>query len=242
MTPNPRLGDLGLEIDMHANVPYHALKALAAIAPTDDIRFYINGVYIEATKHDTTMVVTNGHYLVAHRHALTKGDPEQAEFKCILPVKWLRSIKVAQRELKFRSDCQLSLEPIPNQADSKEESHAMRATLNLPSGVSMISDTIDGVFPDWRKIMPGTFSKETAQFNPAYVADVYRAIAGCYNKDACIAPLRHNGDKAGAVVYCDTVGVLMPLRIEGDDLPVPDWALSANWAQKFAEDMEKLAA
>lgn len=239
MTPNPRLGDQGLEIDMHANVPYYALKALAAIAPTDDIRFYLNGVYIETTKHDTTLVVTNGHYLVAHKHALTKGDPDQAEFECILPVEFVRSLKVGKRDLKFRSVCELSVEEIPEKA--KEMPDAKRATLNLPNGFSMSVETIDGKFPDWRKVVPGTFSKETAQIRPEYVADVYRAIAGCYDKEVCVAPLLHNGDKAAAVIYADTVAVLMPLRDAGEDRMMPDWALPPGWQMKPL-NVHKLAA
>jgi DNA polymerase-3 subunit beta len=40
-----------------------ALRAVSALAARDDIRYYLNGVLIEASAHTTRLVGTNGHVM-----------------------------------------------------------------------------------------------------------------------------------------------------------------------------------
>jgi len=75
---------------------------------------------------------------------------------------------------------------------------------------------VDGAFPDWRHVVPADLTGTTAQFNPAYIADMGKIgtlLTG--KKKNLTAEIHHNGDAPAGVTFpcCDNAfGVLMPIR------------------------------
>lgn len=87
---------------------------------------------------------------------------------------------------------------------------------------------VDGSFPDWRRAVPTELSGETAQFNPAYVADMGKIgeILFGRGKPVLAAQIHHNGEGPAGVTFAtceDAFAVLMPIRATYTD-PADAWA------------------
>jgi DNA polymerase-3 subunit beta len=88
---------------------------------------------------------------------------------------------------------------------------------------------IDGAYPDWRRAVPDELSGETAQFNPAYIADmgkIGRLLSG--KRDGGFgARIHHNGEGPAAITFPeidDCFAVLMPFRLPLNDCGSEAWA------------------
>lgn len=82
--------------------------------------------------------------------------------------------------------------------------------------------SVDGSFPDWRRVVPTELTGETAQFNPAYVADMGKIgeILFGRGKPVLSAQIHHNGEGPAGVTFgsCeDAFAVLMPIRATYQD-------------------------
>lgn len=76
---------------------------------------------------------------------------------------------------------------------------------------------IDGVFPDWRRVVPSELSGITAQFNNAYVGDFGKIDKLLSGRAVPRAHIHHNGDGPAGVTFPDidnAFGVLMPVRAD----------------------------
>jgi len=88
---------------------------------------------------------------------------------------------------------------------------------------------IDGTYPDWRRIVPDELSGVTAQFNPAYIADMGKIgdlLIG-KRKNSLAAHIYHNGEAAAAITFPeidDAFAVLMPIRAHHTDNGSEAWA------------------
>jgi DNA polymerase-3 subunit beta len=99
---------------------------------------------------------------------------------------------------------------------------------------SILCQPIDGIFPDWRRAVPTELSGETAQFNPAYVADMGKIgeILFGRGKPVLSAHIHHNGESPAGVTFptCDDAfAVLMPIR-SGHTDPCDAWAARSAMA------------
>jgi hypothetical protein len=58
----------------------------------------------------------------------------------------------------------------------EEPDYTTRHITLSQNGMSVQGMTIDGTFPDWRRVIPcGEMSGVAAQFNPKYIGDLYKA-------------------------------------------------------------------
>jgi len=85
---------------------------------------------------------------------------------------------------------------------------------------------IDGRFPEWRRIVPTTFSGETAYIDPEYLV---RAMAAWRDmgleKTVIAVHYAMNGDGAAVQTHVDVPGaiiILMPVRIQAKGDAPPD--------------------
>jgi DNA polymerase III subunit beta len=87
---------------------------------------------------------------------------------------------------------------------------------------------VDGVFPEWRRVVTSELSGVTAQFNNAYVGDFGKIDKLLAGRTVPSAHIHHNGDGPAGVTFPDiqnAFGVLMPVR--GDDT-------AGAWAARHA--------
>jgi DNA polymerase-3 subunit beta len=88
---------------------------------------------------------------------------------------------------------------------------------------------IDGTFPDWRRVVPSDLSGETAQFNPAYIADLGKigVMLRGKRKNSLDAHIHHNGEAPAAITFPeidDAFAVLMPIRAHHSDNGSTAWS------------------
>lgn len=87
---------------------------------------------------------------------------------------------------------------------------------------------IDGTYPDWRRVVPPELSGVTAQFNPAYIADLGKMgdLLRGKRKGSLAAHIHHNGEGPAAITFPeidDCFAVLMPIRAHHTDNGAEAW-------------------
>jgi DNA polymerase-3 subunit beta len=87
---------------------------------------------------------------------------------------------------------------------------------------------IDGAYPDWRRVVPSDLSGVTAQFNPAYIADLGKigVILRGKRRNSLDAHIHHNGESPAAITFPeidDCFAVLMPIRAHHSDNGAEAW-------------------
>jgi len=80
---------------------------------------------------------------------------------------------------------------------------------------------IDAVFPDWRRVIPkDTLSREPAQYNPDYLADMGKIGKALGVKSSLSAHVHHDGNNPAGVTFPgveNAFAVLMPMRAHATD-------------------------
>jgi hypothetical protein len=104
---------------------------------------------------------------------------------------------------------------------------------NLPDGSTLVSQAIDGSFPDYCRIVDDCFNYagngdyEVAVYNPDYVSDATKAMKiymGLSDKTVLTTGLRPRGESVGILAYDNFAAFIMPLR--GDISPMPNRTLA----------------
>ncbi|MDH2053375.1 DNA polymerase III subunit beta [Achromobacter marplatensis] len=197
-----------------------ALKAACRIMAKSDIRYYLNGVYIEATPTETVLAATDGHRLLVLRKEVPN-DVRQVE-TLIIPG------EVAQRIVagSLKAVRQISLTQV-------DEGKWLVPLLKWDMEVAFRS--VEGMFPNWRAVVPKATSGEAANIKPQYLADFEKAAQDMYGSlkhHSSSIEVRHNGP-GGALVFPsaysgqDFVGVVMPCVPDTNPRTTPpDWVLT----------------
>ena len=179
------------------------LKALLLCAAKNDIRYYLNGVHFESTSNGIIAASTDGHRLLC-----INLPSEQAEgVKALIPRALIEAaIKTKAQVIDISID---------------------GANVTLSSMGQNVSGSItDGVFPDFRRVIPNSVSGESggAQFQTDYISD-FDKVGKLINGGK--ASLMLNGPLNTALVkFTDenVIGVLMPFKHElPTSLTRPAW-------------------
>lgn len=191
----------------------NVLKAASLAMAVKDVRFYLVGMLIECNGRTARLVATDGDRMhIADAHQATPCAPLAAPV--IVPralIEWaLKNSKPGQSiELTATPQPPVGSAPVPP------------LITVTAGGASMSGPAIDGVFPDYSRVIPRTPpSGKVAQFNPRYVLDAYTAViefAGSKPGEN-IVTLQHDGpNAAGFMAYGDSgrgafVAIIMPWR------------------------------
>jgi len=167
-----------------------------------DVRYYLNGVYMEL--ESGVMVATDGAmmFVAASGHGPI---PNSGAPSIILPNEWIDSVlKVAKYETALTVDI-----------DAAQPVATVSVTIG---GATLKASCIDGKFPDWRRVVRFNDTEELAQFDPRLLASLQECfrLAMDERKTAKVCVnLRQQGNSA-AIMYrdanTDMFGVLMPWR------------------------------
>lgn len=183
------------------------LRALMAVAPKKDVRYYLNGVRIETGEFGAIGVATDGHIMVVIR----LDEEPRPESVVFAPNVWkLTGIKDAEVTLTYS--------PPVGESDA-------RCTLDY-SGGQLVAAVQEGRFPDWRRVAPQSVSLVSAAIDSTLIARL-DTVAKMLAKHAA-AIVSHNGPENPALVsftrYDNVFGVVMPMRHEQLTAP-PAWAI-----------------
>ena len=178
------------------------LLALKVIAPTNDVRYYLNGIALEVFKREARLVATDGARVLVHR--LDQGHEDLAEpIKIIIPIALLASIKKKG-----------VVEIVIGDAEKDTEVRDVTVT---QLGVAFSGRTIDGRFPDWRRVIPaGEPSGQPAQFNAEYLGDLAKVYKLLYPGKTPRVTIAHNGMDTALfdLERDDYFGLIMPMRLD----------------------------
>jgi DNA polymerase-3 subunit beta len=182
------------------NVKQSTLDAMLLIAGKKDIRYYLNGVYLEWDHERTRAVGCDGHKLAVH-YQFIEGNAGAGSI--IIP-------RDVIERLPKRSSVAYEIQIIQNQAGA----WAIHA-----AGVSVSFTPCDATYPDWRRVSHGIkTSGEAAGFDIDYLVAFEKAgaiLGGGKCRIGNRLRIHHNGAQ-GAIVTLDGIegfaGVIMPLR------------------------------
>lgn len=200
------------------------LKAAALIAARRDIRYYLNGIFVEVFDHEARIVATDGHRMMILRKLVEGAAPA----KIIIPTEIIDLLKPVSKYPKV--EAVLHYEP-----------SSLKATLQY-FDIGIQFKAIDGKYPDYSQTMHKASkpSGEFAHFNLDYLADFKRAVVTAFGEDRLYSPqIWHNGDGPAGVTYKghdDFFGMVMPMRAFDSATRVPPWALPLKEEQKEPEE------
>lgn len=212
-------------MEIKLTVRAEIIAALKLFAANKDVRFYLNGINLEIGATESRLVATNGYYLGCFRVESEQPDVDAPLTNIIIPNDLLKPIKptglveITIGELETKKDAKGEEVPVLS---------ARPVTLTY-AGVSMSGKTLNGIFPDWRRVIPSKVSGEAAQFDPAYIGQLAKVAAALYGygKNKYVG-IGFNGNDAALLDFGDEnfVGVLVPLRPHAVTTPEtpPSWA------------------
>jgi len=214
---------------MKLTIEHNIIKALLIVASKQDVRYYLKGVLIDVRAQDVTMVTTNGAVLLSVPY-LGDVEGDRVVGQWIIPREALEAVKPCKAG---RTVLPITVEIIPGAQtpDPERPGVTIKATdtITIAGATTTTTKPVDGRYPDWRRVMPAAASLEVAQFDPALVAtfgDVHALLSGSTKSK----PVVHHNGRGGALVSGlgrDALGVIMPLRVDADDMRhpgLPSWA------------------
>lgn len=213
---------------MKITIDHNTIKALLICAAKQDLRYYLKGVLVDARASDVTLVTTDGHRMLAYPVA-TDAIEALAPGQYIIPREALEAVKPCKAG-RVTLPITIEIVTAPDQPDPERGGVTIKGktSITVTGATSAVTAPIDGKFPDWRRVLPKTVSGEPTQYNPEYVSgfgDICKLLGGKYGPF-----INHNGSSAAPVTNLGpALGVIMPLRLDGDDVKfssLPSWALA----------------
>ena len=191
---------------MKVLLDYNILKAALPCAAANDIRYYLNGVYIKATSNEVRYAATDGHLLFT---AKKESGIDNWNVEIIIPTITVeRAIESHEKVYGEKSgEINISLESID------EDRYILIGECRYIL-VDQVFKAIDGTYPDFLKIIPENCSGVLGKFNAKLLAKISKAVAMANKSDISDVTLNHNGDDASVIVGADpsVIGAIMPMK------------------------------
>jgi DNA polymerase-3 subunit beta len=211
-------------------VDHDVIKALLTAMPKSDIRYYLVGALIDVRESDVTLVATDGLMLLAvpvHPDNIESTIPPG---QYIIPRATLEAVKPAKAgRTTLPIKVSVNVPALTQDPDRLGVMLKHVPTITLEGATTATTAPVDGVYPNWRKVLPATSSGELQQFDPALIArwsQIHSALGG-----KIPTTIHHNGTGPAWIsgLHHDAIGVLMPVRDDTDvrdRAPLPSWAVS----------------
>jgi hypothetical protein len=195
-----------------------ALKAAAMCASSEETRYYLKGVYVEAPESgDVILTATDGHRLAVLCHKPAPDLQHDAgAWSVIVPLHMIDKLKIGKRAPDYAT--------LGMTYDNEKKN--VKLTLSY-DGLSIVADAVDGTYPNARAVVRGAFvpheddAGKLAHFNPAYVAAFGKMKELLTGNKPQVLPIYHNGPSPALVDFLGVeetleglrgFGVLMPCR------------------------------
>jgi hypothetical protein len=203
---------MALEIVVPANI----IVALTHFAGDKDVRYYLNGIHFEIHHEACYIVATNGVVMGAFHHKWEpKVESESLPIRATVPIELFDKVRVAgEARIQFGA---VETTEVPGGANIYRQHTRPVAVFYKNS--QQVGRTIDGAYPDWRRMFPrAEVSCVPAQFDAmliAAMAKAYKALRGA-KKFADIG-IAHNGTAPAILEFGieNFTGLIMPLKPAG---------------------------
>ena len=179
---------------------FKQLKAALHTAPKKDVRYYLNGVFVEVRSGFYRIVSTDGSNMSVFHNA---HDDAVADFDMIIP-----------REVIDNLPKQIGLTVSLTQLDTN--TYRLGSTIFTP---------IEGRYPDYRRVLPKETSGQTAHY-PLNSLGAFGKIAATVGKSDARVDVWYNGTFGAAVTiegHPEFLGITMPYGGEGKISKYPTW-------------------
>lgn len=193
------------------------IKAVSHAMANKDMRYYLNAMLVEHNGIETRLAAMDGHRMhlvrVEHDSALVS-EP----VKYIIPRDFILQLiktKFSKNDIK-----QVTL-----------TFSDMKVAAALPNGGEIISKLIDGVFPDYNRVIPSSLSEEYAYLKPEYQLDAVNGLIDYSENKNLTIKIKHNGEGAAVLAYGNYLAVIMPVRVSHaplSDNPDAVWTSSLS--------------
>jgi DNA polymerase-3 subunit beta len=186
---------------MQFSIKQSQLKAMLNLAAKQDIRYYLNGVFVEFNQQTTRLIATDGHKLGVLNHS---SEDNQGAGSLIIPREVIENLPKSPSRAY---DPELTITKCPI-------NHASW-TIVIPGGTQIVFQQIDGVFPDYRRVCQFTTDGTVANFNYEYLVQFLKVQHALGGSKGDTLNLYQNGNSS-ALVHLEGVpnfvGVIMPMR------------------------------
>lgn len=170
--PNLSEGELGHEVEIKSEDLARMIDKSRFAISSDETRYYLNGLYLHATKDALRTVATDGHRLSLSFTEMVNETP----FGVILPKKSvaeIRKIIDSAKSVRFATS-RVKIKVIADQA-------------------TIISKLIDGEFPDYDKVLPKNNSHVAAIAKKQFFDCVDRVSTVATDKHRLVKMIIENG-------------------------------------------------
>lgn len=165
----------------------NALKIAIVTAGKKDVRYYLNGVFIEAHAGNAVNIVsTNGHAITrvtldapvvdSHSYIIGRDDVERL----------IKSTTVARDGSPSEITDMIELEYF--KGESQGQIRTPDTVVVRDSGNATTCELIDGLFPDYRRVIPASEGDNDAVrvigANPEYIGNAVKALKVITDKNA----------------------------------------------------------
>lgn len=192
-------------------IPVSALAAAITHAANKDMRYYLNGVYLDFPK---------GRVVAADGHRLFCGKIERADCDpVIIPRDTVIDAVKAAKKVKGVAILLLDVREDPNNSTNPRRLELVTA------GARFRAAELDGQFPKYEEVIPLSPSGEVRDYNPNYLVDADKALAtfaGITYKNTGGSKVWHNGASGALITLAGTTALccIMPVRVDGDSLDI----------------------
>jgi DNA polymerase-3 subunit beta len=181
---------------MKFQIDFDILKGLNVLSAKKDVRYYMNGVFIEITPKGAYFVATDGHKMgIWHESEITA--PETISH--VIPATLIDQVSKAIN--KTINLVEIDLGPMI-------EINNLNNVFKAPA--------IDGKYPDFRRVIPETINNEIAQFDPEFLSQFYKCAAILNSVKKPDIAIGHNGTgNGGSIVDIQNgkfLGIIMPYK------------------------------
>lgn len=187
-----------------------------------DIRFYLNGVYVECKKNVTRIVATTGHHMLVMDAAPYQDNEWSGSF--IIPRDVLESIKPKAHRTGTGTRSGLAhycitVTPQPNVGPHDDPQPPRLTMREVASTIGAEFVGVDDRFPDYTRIIPKADTYQelvpSSSFNIEYLMLALKLYRITANKKAVTVPLRQAHDQIGSVRLSENAWFfIMPMRAE----------------------------
>ena len=184
---------------MQFSIKQSQLKAMLNLAAKQDIRYYLNGVFVEFNQQTTRLVATCGHKMGLLNHP---SEDNQGAGSLIIPREVIENLP---KTGKFDPELTITKCPV---------NHASW-TIVIPGGTQIVFQQIEGNFPDYRRVCNFKTSGEAASFNYEYMVQFLKVQHALGGSKTCTVNLYQNGTSGALVTLAGVdnfAGVIMPMR------------------------------
>jgi DNA polymerase-3 subunit beta len=201
------------------------LRAVSHAMATNDIRYYLNGVFIEHNGAETRLVTTDGHRM----HMVI----QENKGLVVAPVEFIIPADMVKKCITAKASRQDKAPKIVITYDNG------KISARLPDGSEIVQFATDGKFPDYRRIIPQLdgSAPEISVFNNDYVADAIKGFcdyAEIRGKTKPSIGLRPRGNSSGVLCVDNYLAVVMPMRGEISPMPAPKFSQPLQSIEKAA--------